>query len=66
MSLHWLSATSSSPPRDLSDLRALAPTADELLAAARWARAQNVPGPFDDEMARGLAALGIEDDGRDA
>jgi hypothetical protein len=30
-------------PRDFADLRALAPTADELRAAARWARTHNMP-----------------------
>lgn len=53
-------------PRDAADLQALAPTAEELRAAARWARTHNAPGPFDDQLARVLADLGVQDDGRDA
>src|ERR1700712_2109218 len=53
-------------PRDFADLRALQPTADELRAAARWARTHNMPGPFDDAIARTLTELGVQDDGRDA
>ena len=53
-------------PRDFADLRHLAPTDQELRAGARWARTHNMPGPFDDALARTLANLGVEDDGRDA
>lgn len=53
-------------PRDFADLRQLAPTDQELRAAARWARTHNMPGPFDDALARALADLGVQDDGRDA
>jgi hypothetical protein len=53
-------------PRDFADLQQLAPTADELRAGARWARTHNMPGPFDDAIARALADLGVEDAGRDA
>jgi hypothetical protein len=53
-------------PRDFADLRALEPTDAELRDAARWARTHNMPGPFDDEIARALQDLGIEDDGRGA
>ena len=52
--------------RDFNDLQRLAPTDDELRAAARWARTHNMPGPFDDAMARALADLGVEDEGRTA
>lgn len=52
-------------PRDRSDLAALAPSADELHAAARWARTLDAPGPFDDDLARALADLGVIDVGRD-
>lgn len=52
--------------RDFADLERLAPTDDELRAAARWARTHNMPGPFDDAMARALADLGVEDEGRTA
>ncbi|HUA70237.1 MAG TPA: DUF6036 family nucleotidyltransferase [Solirubrobacteraceae bacterium] len=53
-------------PRDFADLRLLKPTDEELRAAARWARTHNMPGPFDDAMARALADLGVEDEGRGA
>lgn len=52
-------------PRDFADLDQLAPTATELHAAARWARTHNMPGPFDDALARTLHDLGVEDVGRD-
>jgi Nucleotidyltransferase of unknown function (DUF6036) len=52
-------------PRDEADLRGLAPTPDELRAGAAWARTHNAPGPFDEELARALAAFGVEDVGRD-
>ena len=45
-------------PRDFADLRALEPTAAELRAAARWARTHNMPGPFDDAVARVLQDSG--------
>ena len=51
--------------RDESDLQRLAPTADELTAAARWAMTHNAPGPFDDEPADALRAFGVSDVGRD-
>jgi hypothetical protein len=53
-------------PRDFDDLRRLVPSGEELLAAARWARTHNMPGPFDDEMAAALAEFGVEDEGRGA
>jgi len=53
-------------PRDFADLRDLQPTESELHAAARWARTHNMPGPFDDALARALGDLGVEDAGRDA
>ncbi len=52
--------------RDFDDLERLAPTDDELRAAARWERTHNMPGPFDDAMTRALADLGVEDEGRTA
>jgi hypothetical protein len=52
-------------PRDFDDLRQLDPTPAELNGAARWARTHNMPGPFDDELARALRELGVEDEGRD-
>lgn len=53
-------------PRDAADLRQLKPTADELRAAARWARMRDAPGPFDDDLARALDEFGVADAGRDA
>jgi hypothetical protein len=50
----------------LDDLRKLAPTADELRAAASWARSHNMPGPFDEDVERTLRTLGVEDEGRSA
>lgn len=50
------------PGRHEQDLRALSPTADELRAAARWARALNAPEPFRSQQARALRALGVPDD----
>jgi hypothetical protein len=52
-------------PRDEADLRQLGPTADELTAAAKWARTHNAPGPFDDALANALRAFGVTDVGRD-
>ena len=51
-------------PRDFTDLRALEPSPVELRDAARWARTHNMPGPFDDAIARALQDLGVQDDGR--
>jgi hypothetical protein len=53
-------------PRDFADLRALRPSTAELHDAARWARTHNMPGPFDDELARALSDLGTQDEGRSA
>jgi len=51
-------------PRDLDDLRTLAPSPDELREAAAWVRTHNAPGPFDDALARALRDLGVGDEGR--
>ncbi len=60
-----LYAVASRPePRDSADLQHLEPTPTELRAAARWARTHDMPGPFDDELARALRNLGVEDEGR--
>ena len=64
--LKLYAATDRGEPRDFDDLRALAPTADELRAAASWARSHNMPGPFDDDVQRTLRTLGVEDEGRSA
>lgn len=51
-------------PRDLADLRQLAPSPSELREAARWARTHLAPGPYDEALARALELFGVEDDGR--
>jgi hypothetical protein len=66
VSLKLYAAADRRAPRDFADLRDLEPTESELHAAARWARTHNMPGQFDDALARTLEALGIEDAGRDA
>lgn len=43
------------------DLRALGPTRDELLAAARWAVTHDPPEGFRHELGAALAYLGVED-----
>jgi hypothetical protein len=59
-----LAAADRREPQDFADLRRLRPTDEELRAGARWARTHNMPGPFDDAMARALADLGVLDEGR--
>lgn len=44
-----------------NDLRRLAPSREELLVAARWARSQDVSLPFAGQLANMLTALGVED-----
>lgn len=51
-------------PRDLTDLRQLAPSTSELREAARWARTHLAPGPYDEALARALEEFGVEDEGR--
>jgi hypothetical protein len=48
-------------PRDLGDLRALAPAAEELRAAVAWIHAQDAPGEIDVGVERALRDLGVED-----
>lgn len=43
------------------DLRALAPTADELAEAARWTRTHDTSEPFREMLERALRYLGVED-----
>jgi hypothetical protein len=52
-------------PRDEFDLIRLAPSAEELTAAAKWARTHNAPGPFDEALADAVRAFGVTDAGRD-
>lgn len=49
------------PGKHESDLRALRPTADELLQAARWARTHDPSEGFRQELTSALAHLGVED-----
>jgi hypothetical protein len=51
-------------PRDLADLRQLAPSPSELRDAARWARTHLAPGPYDEALAHALETFGVEDEGR--
>jgi hypothetical protein len=44
-----------------ADLRALQPTRDELLAAARWTRTHDPSQGFREELLKTLAALGVAD-----
>lgn len=44
-----------------ADLRALAPTSDELLEAARWTRTHDSSEGFREELVAALAYLGVED-----
>ncbi len=49
--------------RHEDDLRALAPTRDELLAAAAWARTQDPSEGFNEMLVPALRYLGVEDAG---
>jgi hypothetical protein len=47
--------------RHEADLKALRPTRDELLAAATWARTQNLSSGFLGVLAAALERLGVDD-----
>lgn len=47
--------------KHLNDLRALNPTSDELLAAARWSRTHDPSEGYRDGLVRVLAHLGVDD-----
>jgi|SRR5215831_10827745 len=49
------------PGKHESDLRALAPTRDELLQAARWARTHDPSEGFEQVLREALSHLGVED-----
>lgn len=49
-----------------ADLRALEPTRDELLAAARWTRTHDPSEGFREQLVAALAYLGVEDVSLDA
>lgn len=44
-----------------ADLRALQPTPEELLAAARWSRTHDPSEGYRQELLGALTALGVED-----
>lgn len=44
-----------------ADLRALQPSRDELLDAARWARTHDPSAPFLDQLQQALTSFGVED-----
>ena len=44
-----------------ADLRALDPTRDELLAAARWTRTHDPSDGFREQLVAALAYLGVDD-----
>lgn len=46
--------------KHLTDLQALAPTVDELIAASRWTRTHDDSGGFRQELKAILARLGVE------
>lgn len=46
--------------KHMADLRAIAPTRDELIDAARWTRTQDASAPFLSELRRMLALFGVE------
>lgn len=48
--------------KHLADLKDLDPSAEELLAAARWTRTQDPSEGFAVELVKTLAVLGVEDD----
>jgi hypothetical protein len=49
------------PGKHESDLRALAPTASELVAAARWSRSHDPSPAFAQELRGALKFLGVTD-----
>ena len=49
------------PGKHEQDLRALAPSEDELLAAARWSRTQDPSEGYASVLRRALASFGVED-----
>lgn len=49
-----------------ADLRALAPTPDELVAAARWTRTHDPSDGFREQLVAAVASLGVEDVSLDA
>lgn len=49
------------PGKHLSDLRALEPSRDELIRAARWTRTHDPSAGFRDSLERVLGQLGVDD-----
>lgn len=54
------------PGKHESDLRAMAPTSDELTRAARWTRTHDPSPGFNDMLTRALRHLGVDDAELDA
>lgn len=54
-------AVDQGPGKHESDLRALMPTTDELIAAARWSRTQDPSDGYDEVLRSALATFGVED-----
>lgn len=48
--------------KHVTDLRALGPTSEELLAAARWTRMHDPSEGFRTHLVQALAYFGVEDD----
>jgi hypothetical protein len=54
-------AVDQGPGKHSEDLEALAPTHEELLRAARWARTHDPSPEFEQELRRALAHFGVDD-----
>lgn len=54
-------AVDQGPGKHESDLRALEPSADELVAAARWSRTQDPSEGYDQVLRSALATFGVDD-----
>lgn len=54
-------AVDQGPGKHSEDLEALAPTSEELLRAARWARTHDPSPGFEQELQRALAHFGVDD-----
>lgn len=59
--LKLYAAVDQGPGKHEADLRALAPTADELVAAAEWSRSHDPSEGYLDQLRLALAALGVDD-----
>ena len=57
----FYAAVDQGPGKHSEDLEALAPTREELLRAARWARTHDPSPGFERELRRALAHFGVDD-----